>query len=105
MRLRQGGEKHTRRRALLSALLVLPAVLSFARMVTPEPVIGAMTKPTIGRGVMPEAGSLHLNLGAAYWNHGQFDAAAREWEKALSISPESALLMNNLGLVHAAEAV
>lgn len=102
MRLRQGGEKHTRRRALLSALLVLLAVLSFARIVTRNrDWRDDETYYRVTLAAVPEAGSLHLNLGAAYWNHGQFDAAAREWEKALSISPESALLMNNLGLVHA----
>ncbi len=50
---------------------------------------------------VPEAGSLHLNLGAVYWNHMQPAAAEREWKEALKTSPDSALLLNNLGLVYA----
>src|SRR5208282_3576986 len=47
---------------------------------------------------VPEAGSLRLNLGAVYWNRRQPDAAEREWKEALKTSPDSAQLLNNLGL-------
>jgi tetratricopeptide (TPR) repeat protein len=50
---------------------------------------------------VPEAESLHLNLGAVYWNHMKPDAAEREWKKALATAPENALLLNDLGLVYA----
>jgi Tfp pilus assembly protein PilF len=50
---------------------------------------------------VPEAESLRMNLGAAYWNHMQPAAAEREWKKALAAAPDSALLLNNLGLVYA----
>jgi protein O-mannosyl-transferase len=49
--------------------------------------------------VAPEAVPLYNNLGAAYWNLGDVASAEREWLKALEYVPDSATILNNLGLV------
>ena len=49
----------------------------------------------------PDAVGLRINLGAAYWNGGNADAAEAEWRTAEKLAPDNAMVLNNLGLVYA----
>ncbi len=48
----------------------------------------------------PEATSYWINLGVAYWEHGNPLAAEQVWHAALAQAPQSALVYNNLGLAY-----
>ena len=87
-------------RAAFGTALAALAVLAFVRIVTRNrDWRDDATYYRVTLAAVPEAGSLRLNLGAVYWNRMQPDAAEREWKKALVVSPDSAQLLNNLGLV------
>jgi len=49
----------------------------------------------------PEALGFRINLGAAYWNKGNPEAAEEQWREAQRLAPDNAMVLNNLGLVYA----
>lgn len=51
----------------------------------------------------PDSFEMHNNLGAVYYNQGNFQAAERQWVQAQRISPTDVSLLDNLGLVYTNE--
>jgi Tfp pilus assembly protein PilF len=51
----------------------------------------------------PNAYPIHNNLGAVYWRSGDVKAAEREWNEALRLNRQNAIVLNNLGLLCAKE--
>jgi protein O-mannosyl-transferase len=51
--------------------------------------------------VSPRATSIRENLGVVAWNHGNIDAAEKQWRIALQLAPNSPIALTNLGLVYA----
>jgi protein O-mannosyl-transferase len=51
--------------------------------------------------VSPRATSIRENLGVVAWNHGNIDAAEKQWRIALNLNPNSPIALTNLGLVYA----
>jgi Tfp pilus assembly protein PilF len=53
--------------------------------------------------VSPNAYPIRNNLGAVYWRTGNAKAAEREWNEALRVNPQNAIVLNNVGLLCAKE--
>ncbi len=49
--------------------------------------------------VSPDSADMHNNLGMAYWVREDIPAAEREWNEALRLEAENAVILHNLGLV------
>jgi tetratricopeptide (TPR) repeat protein len=51
--------------------------------------------------LFPDAYHIRNNLGTVYWRQGNVQAAEREWQEALKLSPRNTVFLNNLGLAAA----
>lgn len=98
---KERGRVWRRVTALALAVLVL---LSVARIVTRNrDWKDDITFYTSTLASAPNAPVLRNNLGSALWSRRDRAGAEREWRAALAISPESALILTNLGLVYKSE--
>jgi len=89
-------------RKAVAGVLGLLAILAVARIVTRNR--DWQNEVTYYRTTLagePLAVGLHINLGAAYWNGGNAEAAEAEWRVAEKLAPDNAMVLNNLGLVYA----
>jgi len=46
---------------------------------------------------------MHNSLGNYYWQHGNLNAAATQWEQAVRLQPNATYTLDNLGLLHIRE--
>lgn len=98
---KERGRVWRRVTALALAVLVL---LSVARIVTRNrDWKDDITYYTSTLASAPNAPGLRNNLGSALWSRRDRAGAEREWRTALAISPESAIILSNLGLVYKSE--
>jgi protein O-mannosyl-transferase len=58
---------------------------------------------TVTLAASPDAYPIRNNLGTVYWHLGNVRAAEREWNEALPLNPQNAIVLNNLGLICAKE--
>lgn len=101
LRLWQGASKRgiMLRRALAAGACAV-GVLLILRIVTRNPDWrDDLTFYTRTLAAMPNSGDMHNNLGTYYWDHGNLEAAGREWEKALQFEPNANFILDNLGLL------
>lgn len=91
------------RRALLSTAALL-AVLCLVRVVARNrDWRDDVTFYNLTLELAPDSFEMHNNLGAVYYNQGNFQAAERQWVQAQRISPTDVSLLDNLGLVYTNE--
>lgn len=93
------GQRRAWRVAMASAAVAL-ALLAAVRIVTrnrdwkDETILFRRTLE-----VSPDAYVIHVDLGKVYWDHGQHQQAAEEWQAAARLAPDSVVVLDNLGLV------
>ncbi|MGH9356710.1 MAG: hypothetical protein ACRD10_11325, partial [Terriglobia bacterium] len=79
----------------------LLAALFAARIVTRNPDWkNDLTFYTKTLAASPDAADMHNNLGNYYWQHGNLNAAAAQWEQAARLQPDATYTLDNLGLLH-----
>ncbi len=95
-----GSGRGSRARRVLVAASCALAALGSVRIVTRNRDWRSDVRLyTVTLAASPDAYPIRNNLGALYWHLGDVKAAEREWNQALRLNPQNAIVLNNLGLL------
>jgi len=84
----------------VAACAFLLAALLAARIFTRNPDWkDDLTFYTKALAASPNAADMHNNLGNYYWERGDLNGAATQWEQAVKLQPDATYTLDNLGLL------
>ncbi len=92
------GRKPVLRVALVAALGILGSLCVYRIVTRNRDWQNDLILYTRTLADQPDIWHLRNNLGADYWMRGNFAAAEREWQESLKRSPESPIILSNLGM-------
>jgi tetratricopeptide (TPR) repeat protein len=91
------------RRASVGALVLLGGLFILRVVTRNRDWSDDVTLYTKTLAASPDSYHIHNNLGTVYWKQGNVEAAEREWQEALRLTPRNAIVLNNLGLLRSGQ--